>query len=520
MAPAPVGEGAVQGRPSRAAPIVVAGVAILIACLGAVGEVRSPLNGDAAWLLWVGGKVLGGARPYVDVLEVNPPLVIWLSAASVAVSRALHLDPIAGYRVLVGALVCGSLVAAWLVLRGDARGGPARTRAVLLALLTALAAMPAVYFGEREHLALALVVPLLCAVSLAPVGGGTPGRVQLAVGAMAGVGLAIKPHFVLLWLPLVAYEWRRDGAIARRLHGPVLAILAVYPVAVLSLTPEYLPMLSLLGADYQRFSAREWGEILTRDTLPLSVLLALGIYAGARRTLGEPRLADVLAVATGGGLLAVLLQGKGFGYHWLLPIGTSVLLLAAMLADPGAPTALGRAGRTGLGWLGLAACLWPFLGATVRRAGGELSPIDRWTMDAARYLQSEAPGQPVGVLSGRLADAFPLMLYAGAEWPFRFPHLWFVSVYRGDGVGRRPAEGWTRRVVAEDLARRRPALLLVREYRPDAPADVRDDLVAFLSRDSLFARAFGEYRRSDRLGDLTVYRRVGPAAGDAASGDR
>ena len=66
-------------------------LASLVALLGVVGTVlfaavRSPLRDDVAWLLYVAGQWLGGQRLYVDLIEVNPPLIVWISALPAAVA--------------------------------------------------------------------------------------------------------------------------------------------------------------------------------------------------------------------------------------------------------------------------------------------------------------------------------------------------------------------------------------------------------------------------------------------------
>ena len=48
-----------------------------------LAELRSYAQPDIAFLLDAGGRVLDGARLYVDVVEINPPLVIVLNAAAV-----------------------------------------------------------------------------------------------------------------------------------------------------------------------------------------------------------------------------------------------------------------------------------------------------------------------------------------------------------------------------------------------------------------------------------------------------
>jgi hypothetical protein len=37
-----------------------------------------PLNSDVAWVLFVGRRLLAGARPYVDIIDYQAPLVFVL----------------------------------------------------------------------------------------------------------------------------------------------------------------------------------------------------------------------------------------------------------------------------------------------------------------------------------------------------------------------------------------------------------------------------------------------------------
>src|ERR1700722_11846083 len=54
---------------------------------------RSPLKDDIAWLLYVARRWMAGRELYVDVIEVNPPLIVWLSAIPLAISRWLAVNP-------------------------------------------------------------------------------------------------------------------------------------------------------------------------------------------------------------------------------------------------------------------------------------------------------------------------------------------------------------------------------------------------------------------------------------------
>jgi hypothetical protein len=81
--------------------------------------------------------------------------------------------------------------------------------------------------------------------------------------------------------------------------------------------------------------------------------------------------------------------------------------------------------------------------------------------------------------------------------------------------GRRPEPGaltgvplWSVRTVAEDLERRKPALILVR--RPDTGGELDGglDYLGFLGRDEGFQRQFSSYRRTSDFGVFFVYQRV------------
>src|ERR1700745_1227701 len=64
---------------------------LLIAGLGFVlfTTLGSPLKDDIAWLLYVAQQWLAGRQLYIDLIEVNPPMIVWILALPVALSTAL-----------------------------------------------------------------------------------------------------------------------------------------------------------------------------------------------------------------------------------------------------------------------------------------------------------------------------------------------------------------------------------------------------------------------------------------------
>ncbi|MBA3495648.1 MAG: hypothetical protein H0T86_00905 [Gemmatimonadales bacterium] len=485
-----------------------AGAAMTV--LGLIGEWRSPLNGDAAWILYCARRMLDGERMYVNLVEINPPLVFWLNLPVIWFARLTSLPEIPTYRGFVIALALLSLAAcAGLLRRAWGAEGPAAL-AFLFAVTTVLFAMPAGYFGQREHLVLALITPYLLAAA-AELRGVAIGRGSgVALGLAAALALSLKPHFLAVWVGVVLYGWYRNEGRRRRIgamNWTIALTLTLYALAVVVFEPSYLQIVATLGTAYQRFAARSVVSIMTRDTLPLSVLAALLAYAGFRRAVGDRELADVLALASGGFLLAVVLQGKGFGYHYLPAIGTGIFLLLVMTvsrADRAGP--LLRVATVTCAALILLGALWPFLQASARRARGELSPIDVSMLRAAAEVRALAAGRPIAVLSPRLADAFPLVLYSGTMWALRVPHLWCIQARPGQV--RSAAERWCVHAVGEDLARRQPPVVLLRRWSAAGPADLSFDFSRALREDKGFEHQFRSYGLTGTVSDFLVYRRI------------
>ena len=71
----------------------------------AIAELRSIPRADVAFLLFATGRVLDGARLYVDVVEINPPLIVALNMPVVLAARALALPPVLVYQLAVFALL-------------------------------------------------------------------------------------------------------------------------------------------------------------------------------------------------------------------------------------------------------------------------------------------------------------------------------------------------------------------------------------------------------------------------------
>ena len=112
------------------------GCAALLVLFAMVPELRSRTLPDTGWLLHAAARMLDGATLYVDLVEVNPPLIVWLNAIPVGLARVSSMSPILVYRVLVLAVVLVSvMVSARLVKRGMVDRPREQVRMLVLLLL-------------------------------------------------------------------------------------------------------------------------------------------------------------------------------------------------------------------------------------------------------------------------------------------------------------------------------------------------------------------------------------------------
>src|SRR5271163_2273464 len=85
-------------------------VAFAIPCLWGLTYLLPPLDGDVAAILDFAVRMVDGERLYVDLVDVNPPLIFWLNLAPAWIAGRFLLDPAGVLVALVLLLQAASLV--------------------------------------------------------------------------------------------------------------------------------------------------------------------------------------------------------------------------------------------------------------------------------------------------------------------------------------------------------------------------------------------------------------------------
>ena len=515
--------------------LFLAAIGLLIA-LGIAAALRSYPGADTGFLLDEAARVLGGARLYADLVEMNPPLIVGINMAAVLCARIFGIPEIPAYRLgCVAALFAALALAAWL-LRRLLPDEIVLRRGIMLLLVFVLFNLPGQDFGEREHLLLMLALPYLLLAAARATGREIPTSHALVIGLLAGAGLSLKPHFVLLWLAIEGYL-RLTRRVAPRAvtpeTGAIAVFLGLYGIGMLVWAPEYLRLVRLLAGPYTRFLYDPFWHLLLTGRGAMLTLFALLTCFALRRDARHPGLLDVFALGALVSLLAGAAQQKELRYHFYPSFALAIVLLGMVVRDTGGGArewvrSVYRIVTASI----LATAVVVVSAQNVTSVmglsrGAEQVQLER-VLPVVRAL---AAGQSVYVMSYHIGSAYPLINYSGARSASRFPQLWiFPAAYMDQLAGSAPlryhapdemspSERYLNQAVFEDLRDQRPKVLVVLQHARDLPVNGfrRLDYVAYFRREPHIAALLDRYEFRADLGDFLVYERIPEAQAGAES---
>ena len=463
---------------------------------------RGPLINDVAWQLWIGEQLNGGAGLYRDILEVNPPLWLWLGAL---VSGAAAMVGIGGLQLLLVVFAATAsitlLLCRVLIASGRGRGLTYASLVGTLFLTSPFA------LGQREQFAWIAVLPYVVLLAARAEGRPVAARLAFAVGLWAAAGLALKHYFMLAPIALEAWLLWRVRTVRLRPELVALALAAAaYAVAILLLAPLYLTrMVPLLALAYGGYDEPLLVQ-LRQPALFAALFAAVAVVLARGR---GPALAQAGGVAAAAFAAVYLLQGKAFHYHSVPALGAGLLAVAALLGA-GRWRQLRAPALVAAGLAVAAAVAIPFAAGPAR--------FD----EPARAATAGLPrGTPIVMLSASGVAAWPAVQERGLGWASRHMTLWMLPrvwlAERRDEVSPELARlgARVRSEVAAEIACGRPALVLV-DRRYDALIG-QGGMLGFMSRDPAFRAAMRSYQRAADVGYLVVYRRKRSATGQPAA---
>lgn len=371
------------------------------------------INHDTAWYLVATRKWLEGARLYVDLIEVNPPLNFYLTAPAIWISDTFQLGDIRSQILTLVLLMTISLLWVWSLLTSTQKLDTRTKYLILVGAAFALTAPYLKFYGQREHILSIVLMPYLIASALGSNHEKT--RIpEIARAVFAGVGLCLKPHFMLIPIAVALATAIRDKSLRPLASPSILTFLAMglgYIALVKLWHPEYLdtivPMaLQVYGA--YGHDARVVFENASPFTLGLIATVAVALIGSAMGKSMLPLLAATLACVA-----IYLAQWTGYGYQAKPFVALAALTSVFVAADKNA-----RMYTRGLA----AACL-----GVIAIEGAQTGLYQsKMTNQLAPYVTSTGPDPRLAVFSSSLWPSFPLALHTDAKWTSRYPALWLI----------------------------------------------------------------------------------------------
>jgi hypothetical protein len=478
----------------------------LLAALGFVlfTTLGSPLKDDIAWLLYVAQQWLNGRQLYVSLIEVNPPMIVWILALPAALSKALGV----AVRLVAVPLFAASMLgsAGWCanLLRGYGPLGSA-TLPLFAVIGTVLLVLPGHEFGQREHLLVAASLPYLCIFARGLDGGRTQPASETIAGILAGIGCALKPQFFLAFALLEIVGRLRGMRLWRRMTISATLTLLLYIAAILLLFPAYFTSAIPLGLALYGASDVGWLQLLgdSRAVL-LADAVAFMLWWTYRDELSDSALPLALAVFAAGAILVWLLEEKSWFYHRLpASILTTLVLIYWVSTIPQRAqrprAALFVALSVIIGFSGVASAAFSRWQEQVEITVGSRLTTER---KLEQLIRSERARSYIA-FSQWIGLGFPVVNNTGVIWSSRFDSMWALvgEVWRRKIDGHVP-RGWpVHSWVVEDFLAVRPDLALVDEREG---INYIGTLSAF---DARFREAWSQYRQIAAFDGLRIFRR-------------
>lgn len=470
------------------------------------------IHHDCALYLHQAELILDGAVPYRDFVDTNPPLIMYVNLPPVVLGRILGISPILAFHLLVVLLLTVSAGEIHALLRKPGIAILPSERG--LTLLVWVAVFSLVYWrretGQREHLFVLLYVPYLFLRIARHQGGSVPRCYAVLLGIQAGLGVSIKPHFLIMALLvevtlLAAGRWlnsrcKKDSPPTS--STPVL--FAPENVALMLVVLGYLAHWLIVPAEMREAFFGRWlpmirehyevydvsygriAESIFRSPVAVTGLVAtvLAAYAGVRFRFRLRNYLLVFASLAGLGLLMVFVQKKGFGYR-AIPFETAAAMALGLLVIQGERT-LRRSLRrrsirlpltattfaAGLLLVLLVAWLVATSGTPRRNGPSAVRSLRRIVEERTR------PGDPVLFVATSVDPAYPLLVQTnrkpGSRYLCCFPIAFFYAGCEAAGSQAPRYRQWSnapepeRRFLAElkqDVDRLQPRLIIV----PDRP---------------------------------------------------
>jgi hypothetical protein len=305
---------------------------LLLVFLAVAALLQSQLmmSWDNSWLLLMTKRWLAGGTYTKDFFDSDPPMILYIYSLPLLLAKLTGLNLIIVFRVFTFFLSFFSLFISYLLLKSIFKKDIYLRTVWILSLALIFWIVPAYEFGQRDFLIMMLLTPYLLSMiarlnnfkAVSPL-------MALVIGLMAGIGIGIKPYFLLIILLseiyFIIYSKRLQNCL--RVDTLTLALtLAAYVLSIYLIFPDYISTVVPFAI---RLYPGGMGEPLLKMTFSYYSLFcfAVVLFGWFMPVIdGYKKIINYMSVILLGFVALYIYQRTFFYYHFLPAFYYSILL--------------------------------------------------------------------------------------------------------------------------------------------------------------------------------------------------
>ncbi len=275
------------------------------------------LNVDSTWILNSAKNLVLGSKMYVDIIDVNPPLIFIYSTIAIFLSQLSSLNIINSFILLVLFLISISSIFSWYIIRNIKFNKKEGKRYFIYAVIFILVISVTYNFGQREHLFMIFIFPYLLFKIYEKYNKNLPFPIRLFIGLFAALGFNLKPHFFLIFLAIELLHILDKKSISNLLKIESIIIIFspfFYFFIIYYFFPEYINFMVPFAIEtyVDLFNKSFYTLIINYEFIFFLLTFLIFIFFTKKKFSLSTK---TILVASVSSLIIYLLQQKGWSYH-------------------------------------------------------------------------------------------------------------------------------------------------------------------------------------------------------------
>lgn len=438
------------------------------------------LNLNAAMYLQAAQLLLQGQKPYIDFIDLNPPLIFYINVVPALINKFIGSSAqiILIFKVCLLLAIFGSTWSVYWILKEAKTAVRSLIFPVTLSFLFfCMFLIHNRVYGDREHL---FVIALLPYIFLRFMRYSENPQYSLPfstlVGLFLGITACLKPHFLLnvvvLELGLLWLLNKRRPLFSAELNAALIfTMLYVLHFFMLPQDIQTAFFKEIVPMVFNHYSSyyKSFTEILLMAPILLFVALIFCVFPFLiKGTSAQQILLRVLALLGISFIANYLFQFKGWNYH-LIPLYFFVFIATSVCIGPLKRDAQSRTPRFLIAVIGFFALVCTYQTYEAIRTFYEPQRSPYFRSSVAKLYQDIAVhsqyGDPILIISAHNMYSYPLLLQMartpGSRYLFHFP-LSFFALDKDN-----PFSDLYIQRLKDDIQRRLPKLIVITEETPE-----------------------------------------------------